>query len=870
MQSYNPTRTYLLAQVGLMKDMVRGDGHWLYDRQGRQYLDFLSQYGVVSLGHNHPELVAALQAALAEQRPAMIQPFVAEATAELAEKLREITPGDLSYTVFTNSGAEAVETAIKLARVRTGREVIVSTIGGFHGKTLGALSATGNPAYQVPFGAPSAGFEYIPFGDVDALAAKLQSDGQRIAAFIVEPVQGEGGMVPAPDGYLAEAVGLCRSAGGLTIFDEVQTGLGRTGAMFAAETASAAPDIMLLGKALGGGLLPLAACVVTPSAWDHTFGRLHSSTFAGNQLACVVGSKVIDLLLADDGKLVRRVADSGQYLLDRLKGLGESYPDILCDVRGAGLMTGVEFHPFDGDGGYSMGFASRNGLMTMLLSGFLLEAHGIVTAPVLSNPDFLRLEPPFTVGRVEIDRVVDALETICETVRHGDYHHLFRHLTNVGQQSRPTGLYISSVADRAKTEDAESRERRKHTFAFLIHYATDFDYVRTDPAFGNFSDGELQRWQQWVSETGPGVIEHIEHLRSTNGATAEGCLLALPMVPRQLLEMSRNEMTDVFARAVKVAKDQGAGVLGLGAFTSVVTRGGERVVGQGIAVTTGNCLTSVMAAEAIEAAAETQGRRLADMHVAVVGAGGAIGRLTALLLAEKVGTMTLIGNAGNPDGHRRCRLVAGDLYRRLIERIGRNGDSESAGPIGRAMLEAGQRETLPQHPSSSREGNLAVVEAVEVAFKAAGMDAPVLCSCDMATSIAGADVVLLATNSDRALVGAEHLKKDAIVCDVARPSNVAEDLPDRRPDVFVFEGGLVELPHPVDFGRDFQILPPGTTLGCLAESILLAMEGDENDRSIGQTLAVEEAEYIRALADKHGFRAASPDLCRKRPVMPDQ
>ncbi len=173
-----------MERLGSLKKMVRGCEHFLYDREGTRYLDFLSQYGVISFGHNHPELVAVLQECLAAQQPSMIQPFTAPATQELAEKLKRHTPGDLCYTVFTNSGAEATEAAIKLARARTGRLTILSTLGGFHGKTLGALSATGNPAYQTPFGAPSPHFEYIPFGDPSALEAKLKSDGDNIAGVV--------------------------------------------------------------------------------------------------------------------------------------------------------------------------------------------------------------------------------------------------------------------------------------------------------------------------------------------------------------------------------------------------------------------------------------------------------------------------------------------------------------------------------------------------------------------------------------------------------------------------------------------------------------------------------------------------------------
>ncbi|KKN73312.1 hypothetical protein LCGC14_0402080 [marine sediment metagenome] len=876
MYPYNPSRTYLLAQCGLSKTFVRGEGHILTDADGQRYLDFLSQYGVVSFGHNHPQLVAALQAVTDAARPAMVQPFVGQATEELAEKLRDVTPGELGCTVFTNSGAEAVEAAIKLARARTGRLGILSTIGGFHGKTLGALSATGNPVYQTRFGAPVPGFEYVPYGDLNALADKLQRDGDAIAAFIVEPVQGEGGMVPAPPGYLAGAIELCRAAGAVAIFDEVQTGLGRTGAMFACQHAGAAPDILLLGKALGGGLMPIGACIATTDTWDHSFGMLHSSTFAGNELACAVGSRVIDLLLADEGKLVEHVDRMGRYLLERLGELKDRFPHVLKAVRGKGLMAGVEFQRFEGDGSFSMGFASRSGLLTVLLSGYLLNLRHIVTAAVFNNAHFLRLEPPFTVGRDEIDQAVNAVESICRHVDAKDYHELFRHLTDVPGVPRPQGLYLSAATEMREQQTPPPTDGNG-TFAFLIHYIDQADYVRVDPSFGKFSSDRLGRWRDWVAQIGPGVLNHVPQVRSKNGAETEGWMLAVPMLPRQLLEISHSDMLGLFRRAIDVAKRRGAKILGLGGFNSVITRGGQRIVGQGIAITTGNSLSGVMAVDGIRQAVRDRGGDLGDLHLVVVGATGAIGRLCSLLLAPLVGRLTLVGNSLQPDAPRRCRVVAGDVYRGALQQIS-NGDGAAAGPVQQAVVGAieaalkreggtsgGLQQWISQHmPPDRPDETLKLAQTLEDMFDAASLPLLVRHTCDLAGSVADADVVLLATSSDRALIGPEDLQRDAIVCDVARPSNVAADLPSQRPDVLVFEGGLVDVPELADIGRDFQVLPPGTTLGCLAETVLLALEGDYTDHSIGQRLDLAEAQYIGALAEKHGFAVASPETCRKR------
>src|SRR5215470_12481756 len=511
---YNPTRSYFLDRMQLSKPLVRGVGHHLYDAEGIEYLDFLSQYGAVSFGQNHPELWAALAACAREQLPAMIQPLVPVAAQQLAEKLAAVTPGDLGITVFTNSGAEAVEAAIKLARARTGRLTILSTINGFHGKTMGALSATGNPAYQMPFGAPLPDFDYVPYGDAAALGAALDKDGHRIAAFIVEPIQGEAGVIPAPPGYLAAALALCRQHGVLSIVDEVQTGLGRTGALFGLPPEAGTPDILLLAKALGGGLVPVGACIATPDAWDHHFGALHSSTFANSNLAARVGLRVLDILLRDDQKIVRHVAEHGAYLLRRLRSLRDAYPGVIRDVRGAGYLAALEFFPFDGDDSYTMAFFSKNDYVIALFASYLFNVHRLVTAPVFNNSHVLRLEPPFTVGHAEIDRALAALHALCDILDRKDYYHLVRHLTGKATTRQPRRrLFQAPNAPTPAPPPADSSQSRK-SFAFVGHYTEPRDYVACDPSFTQFTPNEFDRWRDWVQWSEPGVVYHLPQLRS--------------------------------------------------------------------------------------------------------------------------------------------------------------------------------------------------------------------------------------------------------------------------------------------------------------------------------------------------------------------
>ena len=423
----NPDRRFLLAHIQFDKPIVRAAGHYLEDADGRRYLDFLAQYGAVPFGHNPEELWDAVLQVRGRQEPGLVQPLISPAAEALAARLIAVSPCGPGYVTFTNSGAESVEAAIKLARAKTRRRVILSTDGGFHGKTLGALSATGTARYRTPFLVDTTHFGHVPYGDPEALAKRLEK--RDVAAFIVEPVQGEAGMVTPPPGYLSAAQALCRATGTLLVLDEIQTGLGRTGRLFAAEHEGVRPDVLLLAKALGGGLVSLGACVCAASAWTEDFGLFHSSTFANNHLSCAIGCAVLDRLLRDDQELVADVARRGAYLRRGLERLVAAWPEVFTAVSGMGLMQGLTLADWDGTDGYFLAHASSTGAAVPLVCGHLLAEHGILTAPTFNHSGVLRIEPPLTIETAEIDRLLHALGETAGLIERGEFHRLFEYIT---------------------------------------------------------------------------------------------------------------------------------------------------------------------------------------------------------------------------------------------------------------------------------------------------------------------------------------------------------------------------------------------------------------------------------------------------------
>ncbi|MEJ2149543.1 MAG: acetylornithine/succinylornithine family transaminase [Chloroflexota bacterium] len=363
--------------------LVRGEGARVWDAEGNEYVDCVAGHGVASLGHCHPAVTEAIQAQAARLVTAS-ETFYNDRRAALLEALAARTPGDLSRVFLCNSGAEAVEGAIKVARLLTGRPNVVAAKRGFHGRTLGALSATWNPAYREPFAPLVPGFSHVPFDDLDALDGAITDE---TAAVLVEVVQGEGGVRPGSTTYFAGLRALCEARGVLLIVDEVQTGLGRTGRWFACEHVGLTPDVMCLGKALGGGV-PMGAVV-----WRDELGALpggsHGSTFGGNPLACAAALAVLEML--DRERLPERAAGLGDWLMRELRGLESP---LVREVRGMGLLVGVDLRL----------------RVTPILRA--LMARGVLALPAGST--VLRLLPPLTIGQDELTTVVGAIREVLD------------------------------------------------------------------------------------------------------------------------------------------------------------------------------------------------------------------------------------------------------------------------------------------------------------------------------------------------------------------------------------------------------------------------------------------------------------------------
>ena len=413
----NPQWVRLLDVLQMNVSYTRCHGAELHTADGRLILDFNSGYCVHNVGHNHPRLVAALKDELDKSGPAMLQSHVADLAGQLAERLCARAGGRLTKAFFACSGSEGVEAAIKFARAHTGRPGILCASGGFHGLTCGALSLMSNAFWKEGFGSLLPNTEFIPFGDTVELERKLAT--KSYAAFVVEPIQGEGGVLVPSSRYLSDVQALCRRYHTLFVLDEVQTGLCRTGPFLAAQHFAVEPDMVILAKALSGGLVPCSAVLMSDAVCGSVYSSLkraliHTSTFGENSLAMRAGLTTLDIL--DDERLGQRAETAGEHLRHTLTERLAKY-EMIGEIRGLGLLNAIEFKtprslklrvPFEA-------FAKIHpAIFGQILVMHVFRDHGILCQVCGNNFMVLKISPPLMVADAQLDRFVSAVEQVVD------------------------------------------------------------------------------------------------------------------------------------------------------------------------------------------------------------------------------------------------------------------------------------------------------------------------------------------------------------------------------------------------------------------------------------------------------------------------
>jgi predicted amino acid dehydrogenase len=675
----------------------------------------------------------------------------------------------------------------------------------------------------------------------------------RIAAFIYEPIQGEAGIYPVPAETLRRAFDLCREHNVPLIADEVQT-FARTGELLASHALGIEPDYILLAKGLGGGICKIGMVLIRRERYQVPFSHLHSSTFAGDELSSRVALKTLEMLTRENGALLGNVKQRGKRLLERLRALQARYPDAIVDVRGRGLMIGVEFRSLTELPSWGFRMVGRaSGCPALDLCAYLVHETGVRTLPTLGQVNTIRIEPPLGINDDTVDRIVAAIGQLAKVLSSGDSAAFLRHKLRATSPMPAASLAFHTPApDIAIAADPDCAGRRA---AFICHPVDATELRTIDPSLARLEKTELERLlRRYEGSIAPHILGQTV-VRSITGARVELVFIGVPYTSARLAEMLvhrdvRSARVKI-QQAIDVADRLGCTVCGLGQYSSIVTHNGLAVTHERVALTTGNALTVGTAFAALLQQAQRRGCDVPEARVAVLGAAGNIGAVLAVLASDRFARIKLVGS-GRWGSKMRLEHTAHRVFERAWQ-VWFDRDAD----LHRGLAAEPRIAELFKDPALA-EGKAAPGESLyRAALARFGKAIPVTVHDDL-TAIADCDIVFCAANTSEPIIRPETLcRSSAVICDVGVPYNVDPRVKNACPDVELIRGGAVTLPY----GEDVQVLgnhlPPGQIFACVAETALLALEGRGSHFSYGD-ISCDQVAEIQGVALRHGFGLTAP------------
>lgn len=921
----------LLQALRLDRYYQRGEGVWLYYQAGDRevpVLDLMGGYGATLFGHNHPRLTAVLHDLLQSQRPFLVQGSERREAGELAqaldEKLFGLT-GQHFISVFVNTGAEAVEAALKHAELAWQRRldqftrewqaswirvqqaeqplhwtpaaqemlaqlglpagdwqelraqldtlwqayascqpVILALEHGFHGKTAAAVQLTHGPIYREPFARlgiparflnpeqPESVKEQVLSCQYRWLVPRLSRFGlglelresTSVLALFAEPLQGEGGIHALSPQFMQTCRAISQSQGFPLILDEIQSGMGRTGSFFYSEQQGVNADYYLLSKSLGGGLSKLGVVLIAQEQYLPEFSMLHSSTFAEDPHSARLGLESLRLL--EEEQVAARCQTLGEALKAGFERLRSQYPEILQEVRGQGLMLGLQFADRQHTASPTLNMLTRQGLLGYLMAAWLLEHHHLRVAPTLSSPLTLRLEPAYLLPESELPRIFQAFEDLLKCLQQVRIADLIGFLLDPCPQERPLSEQGTPVLTPSVPEAPELPQ-----VAFVGHFIRPEHMPLWDPGLSALTAGQLRQlldliWP-WV---GPQVYER-RRVKSSRGQEVLlkfiGLCLDSHIMSQHLQQRRLQPVQTLVEEALELAVEEGCQVIGLGGYSSIVTHNGTALVTDRIGVTTGNALTVAMGVEAMRREASQLGIPLETACLAVIGAAGNIASVYAEVMAEQVPRLCL---CGRPGSEARLKRVADQICAQALAAL-RQGPAQ--GGVAQALQSSGLTQSELEALAAPGAGFAQRLAAH------LGAQAPVTCHTDLQI-LSQASLILGASNSAEPLIFPELLGPGPLViCDISVPSDTTPELLQLRPDLRVIRGGVVRLPENPDFVIGGIPLEAGLSFACMAETLLLGLENQRGHASYG-ALTKAQVQASLELARRHGFELGRPRM----------
>ncbi|HLD66457.1 MAG TPA: aminotransferase class III-fold pyridoxal phosphate-dependent enzyme [Pseudomonas sp.] len=842
-------------------------------RTGSHYVSVLLNTGAdaAEAALKHAELrrikrVKALLDAFDEQL-VKVRQGLRNQTLSLSEQFHGFAESE--FGVPRDLGSDAAFSALSLLMGQTLSQspAALAVKGGYHGKTTGALQVTSGEVYRKPFAGLGAQGKFICSAEPGALLSAIEDsllhypvivieNGEvglsrqalaNINAMFIEPLQGEGGIRYVPQAFLEESRRLATEHGFQLVFDEIQCGMGRTGTFLYSEQLGVNADCYLLSKSLGGGLSKVSAVCFARGIYDPDFDAIHSSTFAEDEYSAGIALHALTLL-DEVPAIMAAAAHQGEYLREGLQAVCDQYPSILKEVRGQGLLLGIEFHPQSQANSPIIRTLSEQKLLGYIIAGYLLHEHRVRISTTLSNAFTLRLEPSAFVKNEECDQVVAGIRSVAEILYKLNAGQLLRYV--VGREQFGDSAEVACY--RNVTVPTPTFEPGHKTVTFIGTPLSARDFADGEPSLGNFSDAELSCLLERFRPVAAPIHVQTNTITSATGDKINFRFVAMLHEPshitQQLATGALDEMVGVIRDNMHEAIESRHVAYGLGAYTSIVTRNGLDLVSDKLSITTGNALTVGMGVQGLLQTARDKGLDLKQAVFAVVGAGGNIGSVYTEILADYVPKIILVGRQKS---EARLINVAAEIYLNAYRDVlaGKYPESSVAAVLATTQTFAQMKaygETLEQ------PGQFIYLELQ----KELGEAAPVIVSTDI-HSIKQANLILATSNAAEPIIYPDMLgSQPAVICDVSVPNDVHASVASQCPQVDVIRGGLVRLPGNPDIrwsGKNY--MGNGVSYACMAETMLLGLSSTSAHYSYGRITKMQ-VKKILDLAATHGFDLA--------------
>jgi len=738
--------------------------------------------------------------------------------------------------------------------------------GAFHGKSTGSLQLTHREEFRSPWRRIGLRGFFVPREDEAALERELREacinypvinyqDGGRvvlqqqtltnISACLCEPIQGEGGVYELSSRFMKALRRAANDGNFPLVIDEIQSGMGRCGTFLASEASEVCGDYYLLSKSLGGGLAKISALLVDRDRYENEFSYLHSSTFADDDYSSAIASGVMAILGRDDGAVIKQCRQTGEALLHRLRSLQVRFPEQIQDIRGRGLMIGIELAPQLNSSSPLLRVVSEQQLLSYLASGYMLNNHNIRVAPTLANKTVIRVEPSAYISDDSCEQFCHALEQFLIHLRDDDTARLLGFI--VGRRTTNPQGPINPQPSLRTTKAASSIRSTSARVAFLVHFSTISDLQNWEPRLQAFSETDCASFLHRTRGLFHPFVLHETQVNSRVGNRVHLTVIGIQFTAAQAIESMRDGSEwclDSVKQGLELARELGCTVVGLGGHTSIVSASGRSLVEDALALTSGNSLTVAAAHESLLKAAARVGLDVGACRLGVVGAAGNLGATLAELTADQVGSMLLIGR---PKGKRFLQLVAQRIYAAALGRI---ADGSADTGIARTMANS---DVVRNALRSGKLGSERLGEELFFSLsEEMGEEAPIQLRTEL-EDLRSCQLVISATNAARPVVNSSHLSDGPIVvCDIAVPQDVELAVESERPNATVIRGGMVHAPLGQVLGIPAMPLRESELYGCLAETILLGFVGCQEHYSYGP-LSVSRVRQVSEWAAIHGF-----------------